>query len=170
VAFPPGRFRLATRPVFTGSEPTTKTIGIVEVAVLTIRAAAPPAATITSTFRRTRSAAKSGNLSDCPFAQRYSMATFCPSTNPVFSQSLAPAGQRSRNRIGRPNVKEPDRRILSIGGERPCGNPAENCDEISPPHRPPNQADNWTLSHRWDYVVRHRNMGLRTSLTGHKLP
>jgi hypothetical protein len=34
VTLPPGRLRLATRPVLTGSTPVTATIGIVEVAVL----------------------------------------------------------------------------------------------------------------------------------------
>jgi hypothetical protein len=61
VALPPGWARLATRPSLTGSSPTPKTIGIVEVAVFAAREAgvlAPVA--ITFTFWRIRSAASSG--------------------------------------------------------------------------------------------------------------
>jgi hypothetical protein len=56
------RLRLVTKPVSTGSEPDTKTIGIVAVAVLAARAAAV-FATIAATRRRTRSAASSGKRS-----------------------------------------------------------------------------------------------------------
>jgi len=38
---PPGRFRLATSPAATGSNPTWKTIGIIAVAALDACAAAP---------------------------------------------------------------------------------------------------------------------------------
>ena len=34
VALPPGRLRLVTRPIFTGSAPMTNTMGIVDVAAL----------------------------------------------------------------------------------------------------------------------------------------
>jgi hypothetical protein len=64
VALPPGRSRLATRPIFTGSAPKLKTIGIVEVAALAaIAAGVLPGVTMTSTRRRTRSAANSGSRS-----------------------------------------------------------------------------------------------------------
>jgi hypothetical protein len=64
VMLPSGRLRLATRPAFTGSAPTSNTIGIVEVAAFAARAeTVPPAAKMTSTFRRTRSAASSGRRS-----------------------------------------------------------------------------------------------------------
>src|SRR5262245_54605537 len=50
VAFPPGRFRLATKPDFTGSL-LMNTIGMVEVAAFAVRAeASPPAATSTVTL------------------------------------------------------------------------------------------------------------------------
>ena len=59
---PPGRAKLATKPSKTGSPPTLKTIGIVEVAFFAACAGAgPPVVTITSTLRRTRSDAKSGS-------------------------------------------------------------------------------------------------------------
>src|SRR5262245_56440548 len=57
--FPPGRARLATRPTPTGSLLAPRTIGIVLVAFLAANPAGVPAVTITSTFWRTRSAARS---------------------------------------------------------------------------------------------------------------
>jgi hypothetical protein len=68
VTFAPGRLRLATRSNETGSMPLPKTIGMVVVA------------TITATRRRTRSAASAGSRSGWFSAQRYSTATFWPST------------------------------------------------------------------------------------------
>ena len=63
VALPPGLLRLATRPSATGSPPPEKTIGIFVAAALAAIAVAPPVATITSTCRRTRSAASAGSRS-----------------------------------------------------------------------------------------------------------
>ena len=57
VTLPPGRARLATRPSATGSPDTAKTIAIVLLARLAAFAAGGDAATITSTFRATSSAA-----------------------------------------------------------------------------------------------------------------
>jgi hypothetical protein len=57
VTLPPGRLRLATRPISTGSPPPLKTIGMVSVADLA--AAAPavlPGVAMTATRMRTRSA------------------------------------------------------------------------------------------------------------------
>jgi hypothetical protein len=80
VALPFGRAKLSTSPTLTGSSATPNTIGIVEVAAFAASAAGmPPIATITATWRSTRSAAIAGSRSYCPSAQRYSIATFCPS-------------------------------------------------------------------------------------------
>ena len=50
VRLPPGRFRLATSPILTGSAATAKTIGMVAVAALAaIAEGVPPPATITAT-------------------------------------------------------------------------------------------------------------------------
>ena len=58
VTLPPGRLRLATRPILTGKSLPVKTIGIVDVAALAARAGrSPPAAIITATCRLTRSVA-----------------------------------------------------------------------------------------------------------------
>jgi hypothetical protein len=62
--FPPGRARLATKPAATGSAPVAAiTIGIVAVASFAAWTIVAPLATITSTRRRTRSAASSPKLS-----------------------------------------------------------------------------------------------------------
>jgi hypothetical protein len=63
VILPPGRLRLATSPCWTGSEPMKKTIGIVAVAALAVSVAGGAIVTITSTWRRTRSAAIAGSRS-----------------------------------------------------------------------------------------------------------
>src|SRR5262245_47328501 len=81
VTLPLGRLRLATRPVLTGSSPVTKIIGMVSVAVLATSAAGV-LPTITATWRRTSSVAKPGSRSSWLSAQRYSIATFWPSTKP----------------------------------------------------------------------------------------
>ena len=57
VVLPPGRDRLATRPLPTGSTAAAMTIGIVRVARWAACTAAVPQATTTSTFSPTRSAA-----------------------------------------------------------------------------------------------------------------
>src|SRR6516165_9050151 len=58
VMFPPGRLRLVTRPLLTGSAAIVKTIGMVLVAAFAASAeTGPPPATRTSTGRRTSSAA-----------------------------------------------------------------------------------------------------------------
>jgi hypothetical protein len=58
-----------------------KTIGIVEVAFFAARAeTVPPMVAMTSTLRPTSSAASAGSRSYWPSAQRYSIATFWPST------------------------------------------------------------------------------------------
>ena len=64
VALPAGRLRLATRPIFTGSPPTEKTIGVVAVAYFAASATdAPPVAISTATPWRRRSSTIAGNCS-----------------------------------------------------------------------------------------------------------
>src|SRR6516162_7871652 len=80
VRFPPGRARLATRPMLTGFSATPKTTGIVAVAALAASAARlPPGVAITATWRRTRSAISAGKRSYRPSSQWYSTETFWPS-------------------------------------------------------------------------------------------
>jgi ABC-type uncharacterized transport system substrate-binding protein len=78
VILPPGRLRLVTRPVVTGSSAVTKTIGMVVVAALAASAAAWEPAMIKTTGQRTKSAASDGSRSCLFSAQRYSMARFWP--------------------------------------------------------------------------------------------
>ena len=73
VMFPPGRARLGTIPVPTGSPTATMTRGTVDVAFLTASAAGVPAVTITSTFAASNSAMSAGKRSYFPSAHRYSM-------------------------------------------------------------------------------------------------
>ena len=54
MTFPPGRARLATSPVRTGSPPLTITMGIVAVACMAARVAGVPNVTRMSTGRRTQ--------------------------------------------------------------------------------------------------------------------
>jgi hypothetical protein len=63
VILPPGRLRLPTKPIETGSLPTSKTIGIFLVAAWAATAPGVGPVTITATERLTRSAANAGNLS-----------------------------------------------------------------------------------------------------------
>src|SRR5215831_10521569 len=83
VALPSGRLRLATRPISTGSPPVRKTVGIVEVAAFAADAAAFETAYRTVTLRLTSSVANAGRRSGWSPAQRYSIATFWPSTYPA---------------------------------------------------------------------------------------
>jgi hypothetical protein len=64
VTLPPGRLRLATRPVRTGSAALTKTIGILLAAAFAAFAGSlPPAARMTATWRPTRPAASAARRS-----------------------------------------------------------------------------------------------------------
>ena len=80
MTFPPGRARLATSPLPTGSPTLTMTIGIVPVACLAATTFCAAGATMTSTLRRTRSAASAGSLSYRPSDERCSIRMFRPST------------------------------------------------------------------------------------------
>jgi hypothetical protein len=80
VTFPPGRARLVTNPLSTGSLSDAMTMGIVAVASLAGAVAPDPPVTMTSTLRRTSSAARPGKRSALPSAERHSNATLCPST------------------------------------------------------------------------------------------
>ena len=86
---PTGRARLLTRSSRTGSPPLMKIMGIVPVALFAASAdGLPTAAIIRLTPEPASSAANPGNRSYLPSAQRYSIATFCPSTYPVLLQAI----------------------------------------------------------------------------------
>jgi hypothetical protein len=79
VTLPPGRARLAMRPDSTAS-PAAITMGMVVVACFAAFTAGVWYATMTSTFRRTRSSASAAPALGSPFAERISNRTFLPST------------------------------------------------------------------------------------------
>ena len=92
VMFPPGRARLATNPVPTGSPSLVMTMGIVVVASLAARVAAGPAETMMSTLRRTSSAARSGSRSNLLSAQS-------PLYGNVFTLHVAKLAQALQERL-----------------------------------------------------------------------
>ena len=80
MTLPPGRARLVTSPVASGSDSrSTATIGIVRVAFAAATTAAGEIAAMTSTGRRTSSAAMPRIASLGPGRMRYSIARFVPS-------------------------------------------------------------------------------------------
>ena len=113
---PPGRARLATRPSWTGSSATAKTMGIVVVAALAAKAeGVPPVTAMTATCRRTNWAASAGSRLYWPSAQRYSIATFSPSTKPAsFSPWRNARRLRSTTVSGDVGLRNP------ITGIAPC--------------------------------------------------
>jgi hypothetical protein len=82
VTLPPGRDRLATRPVPTGSVCKANTMGMTVVACFAAMTGPPDHVIMTSTLSRTKSAAISAKRSVRPSAQRYSIATFRFSIQP----------------------------------------------------------------------------------------
>src|SRR5262245_48090694 len=110
VILPPGRLRLVTRPIATGSVPETNTMGIVAVAALAARPdTSPPMVTMTAT----------------PADDKAS-----------FVQSLAKDGDRLRICSGRTAAEESNHRqatLLSARRERPRRRAAEQRDELAPP-------------------------------------
>src|SRR5262245_32647500 len=119
VTLPPGRARLATSPLPNGSPAAVITIGMVAVARLAANGARVPAAAMTSTLSRTRSAASSVLALD-------------PSQLP---QSI----KKNCTKHGRATCAEDAYRISLLGllcarRERPRGRAAEQDDELSPPH------------------------------------
>jgi hypothetical protein len=79
VTLPPGRARVAIRPVSTGAPAGAMTIGIVAVAFFAANTAGVNLATITSTLSRTSSSANSRSGREAS-GVRISSRMFCPST------------------------------------------------------------------------------------------
>lgn len=80
VTFAPGWRRLAASPSATGSDPLAVTMGIVDVARFAAIVVLVVPVTMTSTLRRTSSAASIGSRSLSLRPQRGSKRMFCPST------------------------------------------------------------------------------------------
>ena len=111
VTLPPGRARLLTSPVPSGSPADVMTMGIVAVACLAARGASVPAATITSTLRLTSSAANSGRRSSQFAAYRYSMTTVLRSIQPNWRKPASKAGNPG---LLSPAVRKPRRGNLAV--------------------------------------------------------
>ena len=138
VALPPGRARLATRPSWTGSSPTPKTIGIVAVAALAASA------------RRAAGRGDHGHLAADQIGHQRRQAIVL-ALQPVvldrhvlafdvagFVEAFAERGHKARGGIGRPASDKPDhrqRRLLRARRERPSRRrAAEKRDELASPH------------------------------------
>jgi hypothetical protein len=119
----PGRARLVTRPVRTGSSATINTMGMLVVAAFAGRAAGLFAA-ITATRRRTNSAANSGSRSYLSSAQRYTIATFSPSTKPVSFRPRWNARRRSANTSGDALLRNPTTGIAGCCARAASGHAA----------------------------------------------
>ena len=138
MTLPPGRARLATKPLPTGSPAIAKTIGMTDVACFAARTAAPDV-TMTSTLSRTNSAAISAKRSLRPSAQRYSIATVRPSIQPSSRSRCTKAAVHWLCGRRRARAQEPDgrqlARLLRARRERPRGRrAAEQRDELAPSH------------------------------------
>ena len=109
VTLPPGRARLATRPLPTGSPAPGVTIGTLAVAFFAARAAGVPDARIASGLASSSSAARRGNVALPPFAKRAPRSRDC-----------APRHSRDRAlRAGRcPSARCPARSTDSRGAIR----------------------------------------------------
>src|SRR5262249_16780260 len=106
VALPPGRARLATRPLPRGSFPNTNTMGIVDVACFTVGAELE-FVTIISALSRANSAANSAGRSGRPFVQRYSIATVRPSIQPSSRSRAAKAAVHGPQDVGSAPISLP---------------------------------------------------------------
>ena len=101
VTLPPGRLRLCTIPILTGSPPVANTIGIVPVAAFAVSAADVSASVaMTLTLCWTRSAANSGSRENWPLAQRYSIRKLSPSDQPGIPQAFEKSGDTLGIRLG----------------------------------------------------------------------
>jgi len=96
VRLPPGRARLATSPVPTGS-PASITMGIVKVACLAANDAGVPNRQDDAHLSWTSSAARSGSRATLPSAYRDSNVRFWPGIHP---SSTSAAGRRAGPRRG----------------------------------------------------------------------
>ena len=111
---PPGRARLAIKPIPTGSPAFAITMGIVVVAFFAANAAGVARTTIKSTFRRTRSAASSGMRSGFCSPNRYSMVKFFPSSHPSLRISCRKVSMRPALPEAVVAVRKPMRKIFSV--------------------------------------------------------
>src|SRR5262245_45816937 len=136
VALPPGLARLATKPSFTGSSATPKTIGIVEVAALGRARGQGVGARGNHTHLL---ADQIGHELRIPILAAFRPAVCNRHVVALditrFIESLPKGGHMGAGCSGRPDVDEPDhrrRRLLRARPERPRGRrAAEERDEVA---------------------------------------
>ncbi len=128
VRLPPGRFRLATSPISTGSKPISKTMGSVLVAALAANDAGVLLAAIRAPWRPTSSAARAGSRSISFCAQRYSIAMFWPSTYPTSFRPCRKAAMMCAYDWGTAALRNP---ITGIAGR--CARAASGHAAATPP-------------------------------------
>jgi len=107
VTLPPGRAKLAIRPVPTGSPAAPKTIGMTDVACLAATIASVADVTMTSTLSRTNSVAISAKRSGRPSAQRYSIVMVRPSIQPSSRRRCTKAATHWPWDVGVPATRNP---------------------------------------------------------------
>ena len=153
VVLPPGRFKLSTKPIFTGSPPVVNTIGIADVAALAASAeGSPPVVTNMAAPRWTRSKAIAGSRSYCPSAQRNSIATFFPSSYPVSPKPLRNAATRAVEFTRRPAAQIAyDRQTpLRVSRQRPARrHSARPPNKLAPSHPRLHEVHARSLAFRW---------------------
>jgi hypothetical protein len=138
VILPPGRAKVWTKPLLTGSTTVTNTIGTVRVACIRKPTVALPVVTITSGAGVTNSATNLRMRSASPAAQRVSIRTLLPSVQPnCASKERRVAGLTFRIVRGR-GVQHADPShpvgLLRARRERPRSRAAEQRDEFAPSH------------------------------------
>ena len=135
VTLPPGRFRLATRPICTGSLAVVKTMGIVVVAAFAARCPG-------------RIGDDHGHLTTNQLSRHRRHSVVLPLRPAIFDrhvlaldiagflQALTERGHHGRVPARRCAVEEPDhrhRRLLRPRRQRPRRRAAEQGDELAPP-------------------------------------
>src|SRR5262249_29050770 len=133
---PPGRARLSGSLVPITSPTDAITMGIVLVAFRAASAEGVPLVTMTSTLRRTSSAANAGKRSARPSADRYSMMRLRPSSYPSSRRPLRKASKLAALACGGYCLQHTDApgQLLRVRRERPGRCAAEQRDELAPPH------------------------------------
>ena len=107
VTLPPGRAKLATRPLPIGSFAAANIIGMIDVACFAAITAAVEYVMMTSTLSRTNSAAISVKRSGRPSAQRTSSTTVRPSIQPSSRSRWTKAGTHCPWTAGAPELSNP---------------------------------------------------------------
>ena len=115
LTLPPGRAKLATSPLATGSPAPIMTIGMSLVACLAATAAGVRYATIRSTLRRTSSAARLGSAAASPRARRSSIMQGVALAVAEIAEALA---QQSAKRLGIIGIENGNARGGGPDGQR----------------------------------------------------